>query len=61
MYSTRRAGLLLFTLVIGIFLGSFGWLNGLLIASPLFMVWFMMWDEKRFERLKQEYRREVRR
>lgn len=57
MHSVRRAGLLLFVLVVGIFLGTLGWLNALLIASPLFLVWFMLWDEKRFSHMKKKEQR----
>jgi hypothetical protein len=58
MKAIRRGGLLFFVLIIGIFLGTLGLRAALLIVSPLFIIWFMLWDEKRYTntRKKQEHR-----
>ncbi|MFK4565726.1 hypothetical protein [Enterococcus sp. UD-01] len=58
MKAIRRGGLLFFVLIIGIFLGTLGLRAALLMVSPLFIIWFMLWDEKRYTntRKKQEHR-----
>lgn len=48
MKAIRRGGLLFLVLIIGIFLGTLGLRSALLIVSPLFIIWFMLWDEKRY-------------
>ena len=48
MKAIRRGGLLFVVLVIGIFLGTLGLRSALLIVSPLFIIWFMLWDEKSY-------------
>lgn len=48
MKAIRRGGLLFVVLIIGIFLGTLGLRSALLIVSPLFIIWFMLWDEKRY-------------
>ncbi|MCB5950709.1 hypothetical protein LI951_01360 [Enterococcus sp. BWT-B8] len=56
MKAVRRGGFIFFVLLIGIFLGTLGLPAALLIVSPLFIIWFMLWDEKRYseERRRQE-------
>jgi hypothetical protein len=48
MEAIRRAGLLIFVLIIGIFLGTLGLRSAFLIVTPLLILWFMSWDEKRY-------------
>ncbi|MGC6767702.1 hypothetical protein ACYSNR_12965 [Enterococcus sp. LJL128] len=48
MKALRRGGFIFFVLLIGIFLGTLGLQSALLIVSPLFIIWFMLWDEKRY-------------
>ncbi|MGK0551798.1 hypothetical protein ACSFB8_06875 [Enterococcus faecalis] len=50
MEAIRRAGFLFFVLIIGIFLGTLGLRAAFLIVTPLFILWFMSWDEKRYAR-----------
>ena len=50
MKAIRRFGLLLVVLFIGIYIGSLGWENALLLIAPLFFLWFMVWDEKSYSR-----------
>ncbi|MCA5012788.1 MULTISPECIES: hypothetical protein [unclassified Enterococcus] len=61
MKAIRRGGLLFVVLIIGIFLGTLGLRSALLIVSPLFIIWFMLWDEKRYihTRKKSEHQRYV--
>ncbi|MBL1224649.1 hypothetical protein [Enterococcus sp. BWR-S5] len=56
MKSVRRGGFIFFVLFIGIFLGTLGLKSALLIVGPLFIIWFMLWDEKRYsqQRRRQE-------
>ncbi|MGX7243390.1 hypothetical protein ACWOC1_00925 [Enterococcus quebecensis] len=54
MKAVRRGGLLFFVLVIGIFLGTLGLRSALLIVSPLFIIWFMLWDEKRYTQARRK-------
>lgn len=54
MKAIRRSGLLFFVLIIGIFLGTLGLRAALLIVSPLFIIWFMLWDEKRYTQAKKK-------
>ncbi|MBP2100309.1 hypothetical protein [Enterococcus rivorum] len=55
MKSIRRGGLLFFVLFIGILLGTLGIQSALLIVSPLFIIWFMLWDEKQYTQVKKKY------
>lgn len=60
MKAIRRGGFLFFVLFIGILLGTLGVQSALLIVGPLFIVWFMLWDEKRYtqsrrRQVKQQY------
>ncbi|MHC0379581.1 hypothetical protein ACYI94_01805 [Enterococcus faecalis] len=50
MEAIRRVGFLFFVLVIGIFLGTLGLRLAFMIVTPLFILWFMSWDEKRYTR-----------
>ncbi|MGX7148789.1 hypothetical protein [Enterococcus ureasiticus] len=54
MKAVRRGGLLFVVLIIGIFLGTLGLQSALLIVSPLFIIWFMLWDEKRYSHTKKK-------
>lgn len=60
MEAIRRAGFLFFVLVIGIFLGTLGLRAAFLIVTPLFILWFMSWDEKRYKQSRNKDRRQVR-
>ncbi len=55
MEAIRRYGLLLIVLVLGIILGTFGWQSALVVLTPLFMIWLMIWDEKSYN--KKQYKR----
>ncbi|MBP1044143.1 hypothetical protein I6N95_24335 [Vagococcus sp. BWB3-3] len=57
MVGIRRIGLVFVILVIGICLGSLGVKTALLIVTPLFFLWFMVWDERSYRRhtRKQHY------
>lgn len=54
MASIRRYALLLIVLLIGIFLGTFGWRSALVFVIPLLMLWIMVWDEKTYEQKQAE-------
>ena len=44
----RRLGLVLMVLFLGIVIGNFGIRPALLVFVPLFALWFMLWDEKKY-------------
>lgn len=48
MKSMRRLGLILMVLFLGIVIGNFGIRSALLVFVPLFTLWFMLWDEKKY-------------
>ena len=48
MKSMRRLGLVLMVLFLGIVIGNFGIRPALLVFVPLFALWFMLWDEKKY-------------
>ena len=54
MEAIRRVGFLFFVLVIGIFLGTLGLRLAFMIVTPLFILWFMSWDEKRYTRARKQ-------
>ena len=54
MDAIRRVGFLFFVLVIGIFLGTLGLRLAFMIVTPLFILWFMSWDEKRYTRKRKQ-------
>ena len=56
MKSMRRLGLVLMVLFLGIIIGNFGMRTALLIFVPLFALWFMLWDEKKY---RQSERRRI--
>ncbi|HBC4463036.1 hypothetical protein P0E52_00435 [Enterococcus faecalis] len=54
MEAIRRVGFLFFVLVIGIFLGTLGLRLAFMIVTPLFILWFMSWDEKRYTHTRKQ-------
>ena len=48
MKSMRRLGLVLIVLFLGIVIGNFVIRPALLVFVPLFTLWFMLWDEKKY-------------
>ncbi|MDR0921151.1 MAG: hypothetical protein LBM95_02085 [Lactobacillales bacterium] len=56
MHSVRRFGFILFILILGIILGSVGVKWAILSLIPLFILWLLAWDEKRFRRHVREQR-----
>lgn len=54
MKAIRRFGLLLLILVVGMFLGNLGLRNATLIFAPLFIIWFICWDEKKYRQTKKK-------
>ncbi len=54
MEAIRRVGFLFFVLVIGIFLGTLGLRLAFMIVTPLFILRFMSWDEKRYTRTRKQ-------
>ncbi len=56
MKSMRRLGLVLTVLFLGIIIGNFGIRPALLVFVPLFTLWFMLWDEKKY---RQSERRRI--
>ncbi|ASZ07710.1 MULTISPECIES: hypothetical protein [Enterococcus] len=53
MKSIRRIGLVLLVLFLGILIGNFGIQPALIIFLPLFTLWFMLWDEKKYRQAEQ--------
>lgn len=54
MKAIRRFGLLLLILVVGMLLGNFGLRNATLIFAPLFIIWFICWDERKYRQEKKK-------
>ncbi|MGM0124209.1 hypothetical protein IGI37_001583 [Enterococcus sp. AZ194] len=54
MRAMRRFGFILFVLVVGILLGNIGIRSALLILTPLSILWFMLWDEKKYRQSERE-------
>ncbi|WP_291292240.1 hypothetical protein [Enterococcus sp.] len=54
MKAVRRFGFMLWVLLIGIIIGYFGVLSAVLIFCPLMMLWFMLWDEKKFRQAERK-------
>lgn len=53
MKTVRRFGFILWVLFIGIIIGYFGFLTAVLVFCPLMMLWFMLWDEKKFKQAER--------
>ncbi len=49
MKKARVSLFLLIILSIGIFIGTLGWEVSILIIFPVFLLWFMSWDEQRYQ------------
>ncbi|MHC5247852.1 hypothetical protein [Enterococcus sp. LJL90] len=54
MIAIRRFGLVLLILVVGMFVGNLGMENAILIVAPLFIIWFILWDEKKYRVQKRK-------
>lgn len=57
MKAVRRFGFMLWVLLMGIVIGYFGVLSAVLIFFPLMMLWFMLWDEKKFRQAERKRNR----
>lgn len=57
MKAVRRFGFLIGVLFIGMIIGNFGALTAFLILGPLFILWLLLWDDKRLRqrRYQQKY------
>ncbi|KAF1296958.1 hypothetical protein BAU15_15195 [Enterococcus sp. JM4C] len=54
MRAMRRFGFILMVLVIGILLGNIGIRSAILILTPLAILWFTLWDEKKYRQTERE-------
>ncbi|MBU5360651.1 hypothetical protein KQI58_06125 [Enterococcus raffinosus] len=48
MKAVRRFGLIIAVLLLGLLIGKLGSLATVVIFSGLFLVWFMLWDERKY-------------
>ena len=48
MKALRRFGLIIAVLLLGLLIGKLGSLATIVIFSGLFLVWFMLWDERKY-------------
>ena len=48
MKAVRRFGLIIAVLSLGLLIGKLGSLATVVIFSGLFLVWFMLWDERKY-------------
>lgn len=48
MKAVRRFGLIIAVLLLGSLIGKLGSLATIVIFSGLFLVWFMLWDERKY-------------
>ncbi|KAF1302595.1 hypothetical protein IV487_00265 [Enterococcus saccharolyticus] len=53
MKAVRRFGFIIGVLLIGIIIGNFGMLTAVLIVCPLFILWLMLWDDKKFRQAER--------
>lgn len=58
MQSMRRFGAILLILFFGIIIGNYGLQTALLIFLPSFVLWFVMWDEKKYRQNERKRRYE---
>ena len=58
MQSMRRFGAMLSILFFGIIIGNYGLQTALLIFLPSFVLWFVMWDEKKYRQNERKRRYE---
>ncbi|MBO1301085.1 MULTISPECIES: hypothetical protein [unclassified Enterococcus] len=58
MQSMRRLGAMLLILFFGIIIGNYGLQTALLIFLPSFVLWFVMWDEKKYRQTERKRRYE---
>lgn len=55
MKAVRRFGLIIGFLLVGLVIGKLGSLATIVVFSGLFIVWYMLWDEKKYA---QQYEQE---
>ncbi|GCF93653.1 hypothetical protein NRIC_15440 [Enterococcus florum] len=48
MKAVRRFGLVIGFLLIGLLIGKLGAMATVIVFSGLFIVWFMLWDERKY-------------
>lgn len=53
MKAMRRFGFILLVLFLGILIGNFGIQTALLVFAPLFTLWFMLWDDKKYRQIER--------
>ncbi|MGM0212725.1 hypothetical protein [Enterococcus sp. AZ109] len=56
MKAVRRFGLIIGFLLLGLVIGKLGSLATIVVFSGLFIVWYMLWDEKKYA---QQYEQEA--
>ena len=54
MKAVRRFGLIIAVLLLGLLIGKLGSLATIVIFSGLFLVWFMLWDERKYAQHYEE-------
>lgn len=54
MKGIRRFGLMIILLALGIFIGRLGTQATILIFSSLILLWFILWDEKKYRLQEHE-------
>lgn len=64
MIAVRRFGFVIAVLLLGLLIGKLGTLAAIIIFSGLFIVWFMLWDERKYaqhyaENLYEEEQTEI--
>ncbi len=58
MKTVRRFGLVIAVLLLGLLIGKLGSLATIVIFSGLFLVWFMLWDERTYAQHYAEHQYE---
>ena len=61
MKAIRRFGLIIAVLLLGLLIGKLGSLATIVIFSGLFLVWFMLWDERKYAQhyAEHEYEEDI--
>lgn len=49
MKAIRRFGLIIAILLLGLLIGKLGYIATIVVFSGLFLIWFMLWDERKYD------------
>lgn len=59
MKATRRFGFIIGVLLVGIIIGNFSVMTAVLIVCPLFTLWLILWDDKKFRQAERKKNHQI--